>query len=163
MSKDIKKTPSVSLHKGNINSLRSPLCIHFPLGLRQICRRRRAPTKPIIDTKMKGGEYMELLPQDLKKQIPALYSQENTKDPIIYCKFFDPTGSWTWYVTEGEEQENGDFLFFGLVVGFESELGYFSLQELKDAKRGMTGIQVSPIERDLQFVSCKLSEVKEQG
>jgi hypothetical protein len=115
-----------------------------------------------MNTKTKGGDYMELLPQELKKQIPALYSQEHTKDPTVYCKFFDPTGSWTWYATEGEEREDGDFLFFGLVVGFEAELGYFSLQELKDAKRGMTGIQAAPIERDLQFVSCKLSEAKVQ-
>ena len=30
-----------------------------------------------------------------------------------------------------------DYLFFGLVVGFETELGYFSLNELKTAKEGL--------------------------
>jgi hypothetical protein len=30
--------------------------------------------------------------------------------------------SWTWYSTEFD----GEDLFFGLVVGFETELGYFN-------------------------------------
>ena len=108
-----------------------------------------------------GDQYMKLLTEELKKQIPALYSQEHVKDPMVHVKFFDPTGSWTWYATEGEEAENGDFLFFGYVIGFEAELGYFTLSQLQTAKRGMTGIRALPIERDLYFKPCKLSEVKE--
>ena len=55
-------------------------------------------------------------------------------------KFFTPDSSWTWYATEGSAvDENGvilqegkdkleaDFLFFGLVIGFEEELGYLFL------------------------------------
>jgi hypothetical protein len=46
----------------------------------------------------------------LKKQIPALYSQENAKDPPVVCKFFDPVGSWTWYAIEGSPvDEDGYF------------------------------------------------------
>src|SRR5688500_14207978 len=59
---------------------------------------------------------MELLTEELKKQIPAIYSREKKKDPTVICKFFDPTSSWRWYVLEGEEvesEEGGDFLFFG--------------------------------------------------
>ena len=77
-------------------------------------------------------------------------SQEK-KEPTevkIVVKFFEPTGSWTWYVTEGEKQEDGDWLFFGLVDGFEKELGYFSLNELIGAKEGVRGLQSLPIERD---------------
>ena len=105
---------------------------------------------------------MKLLTEELKKKIPALYSQEHEKDPMVICKFFDPTGSWTWYATEGEETENGDFLFFGYVIGFEAELGYFTLSQLQTAKRGLTGLQALPIERDLYFTPCRLSEVKER-
>lgn len=104
---------------------------------------------------------MQLLTEELRKKLPALYSQENETDPMVYSKFFDPVGSWTWYATEGEEQD-GDFLFFGLVIGFESELGYFTLNELKTAKENASGIQAMPIERDLYFTPCRLSEVKEQ-
>lgn len=105
---------------------------------------------------------MELLPQEIKNKLPALYSQEKESDPIVHVKYFDPTGSWTWYATEGEEMEDGDFLFFGLVVGFESEIGYFTLNQLKTAKERCTGLQRLPIERDLYFKPCRLSEVKEK-
>lgn len=105
---------------------------------------------------------MQLLTEEIKSVLPALYAQENEKDPIVVCKFFDPTGSWTWYGIEGEETDNSDFLFFGYVIGFEAELGYFTLSQLVSAKRGVKGIRALPIERDLYFKPCKLSKVKEQ-
>lgn len=103
---------------------------------------------------------MKLLTEELKRQIPALYSQEHETDPMVICKFFDPTGSWTWYVIEGREEEDGDYLFFGLIIGFEEELGYFTLKQLEIAKEGLRGIQALPIERDLYFTPCRVSEVK---
>jgi hypothetical protein len=111
---------------------------------------------------MKGGELMKLLTEELISNMPVLYSQENEKDPMIICKFFDPVGSWTWYALEGEETDNGDYLFFGYIIGFEAELGYFTLSQLTTAKKGATGIRALPIERDLYFTPCKLSEVKKQ-
>src|SRR5512147_1731293 len=90
--------------------------------------RLRNDNKTRPKTKKKGGENMQLLTQEIKQKLPALYSQENENDPLVVCKFFDPTGSWTWYAYEGSPvDENGyfdtdkpkvDFLFFGLVVGF---------------------------------------------
>lgn len=103
---------------------------------------------------------MKLLTEELKRQIPALYSQEHETDPIVICKFFDPTGSWTWYVIEGREEEDEDYLFFGYVVGFDAELGYFTLKQLETSKEGLMGIQALPIERDLYFTPCRVSEVK---
>ncbi len=123
------------------------------------------PTKTIMNIKKRGGEKMKLLTKELRKQIPALYSQENVKDPMVICKFFDPAGSWTWYAIEGQEEEcdhGRDFLFFGFVVGFDAELGYFTLSQLRTAKRGLTGLRALPIERDLYFKSCRLSEVREK-
>ncbi len=102
---------------------------------------------------------MQLLPNYIKKQIPPLYSQENNPDPKVVCKFFDPTGSWTWYVIEGQQQEN-DYLFFGYVIGHEAELGYFTLSQLIDAKRKAEGFAALPIERDLYFTPQRLSSVK---
>ncbi len=96
---------------------------------------------------------MELLTKDLKARLPKLGSQEG-KDPSnvkVIVKFFDPTGSWTWYAIEGEQREDGDWEFFGLVRGFEAELGYFTLNELRHAKDGLKGLQALPIERDLHF------------
>ena len=101
-----------------------------------------------------------------------LYSQEHEPDPLVVCKFFDPVGSWTWYATEGSpvdedgyydtDKEKVDYLFFGLVVGFEKELGYFSLTELQTLKEGLRGIRALPIERDVYFTPTRLSEVRRQ-
>ncbi len=123
-------------------------------------RRARAQLQTIMKTK--GGEHMKLLTEEIKSILPALYSQEKVSDPFVYVKYFDPVGSWTWYATEGEEADNEDFLFFGFVVGFDAELGYFTLSQLESAKSLCEGIQALPIERDLYFTPCRLSEVKAQ-
>lgn len=102
---------------------------------------------------------MKLLTKEIINKLPKRYSQENEKNPMIICKFFDPTGSWSWYAIEGE-QEGDDFIFFGLVEGFESELGYFSLHELETCKQGLTGMRALPIERDIHFKPCRLSEIR---
>jgi hypothetical protein len=99
---------------------------------------------------------VELLTPQLKKVLPALYAQENSRDPIAYLKFLTPDSNWTWYVTEGSEQD-GDFVFFGYVCGFANELGYFCLSEL-GAVRGPGGL---PIERDLYFEPTPLSHLRD--
>jgi len=99
---------------------------------------------------------MELLPAALRAALPPLYSQEHNPDPTIQIKFFTPDSNWTWYVTEGQE-EDGDFLFFGFVVGFEKEWGYFMLSELESAS-GPLGL---PIERDLHFEPAPMSTIRE--
>jgi Protein of unknown function (DUF2958) len=99
---------------------------------------------------------MQLLTDELRQKLPPLYAQSEVKDPTVYVKFFTPDSNWTWYATEGEQQD-GDFIFFGFVVGQEREWGYFSLAELS-AARGPMGL---PIERDLYFTSKQFSEIKE--
>ena len=97
---------------------------------------------------------MELLTDELRASMPPLYSQEAEADPIVYAKFFLPGTGWTWYITEGEGQD-GDFLFFGFVVGLESEFGYFLLSELEEA-RSPLGLSV---ERDLYFRQGRFTDV----
>ncbi len=92
---------------------------------------------------------MQLLTKELRGKIPPLYSQDKNPDPLIICKFFTPDSSWTWYVIEFDGKDT----FFGLVDWFEKELGYFSLSELESI-RGKLGL---PVERDLYFKPCKLS------
>ena len=46
------------------------------------------------------SEY-EFFSDDLKAQIPKLYSQEGNKDPTVYMKLFTPWSNWTWFITEG--------------------------------------------------------------
>ena len=99
---------------------------------------------------------MELLTAELRKRLPPLYAQEKNKDPVVHIKFFTPDSNWTWYVTEGSEQE-GDFIFFGYVFGLEKEWGYFSLSDLA-AARGPHGLA---IERDLYFKPAPFREVEQ--
>ncbi len=80
---------------------------------------------------------------------------------IAHVKFFSPAGSWTWYAAEGQpifdiEENEIDFMFFGLVYGHEREFGYFTLSDLKSVK-GPFGLG---IERDLQFKSRPLKDCK---
>lgn len=103
---------------------------------------------------------MKLLTQENIKKLPALYTQENESDPKAVIKFFDPTGSWEWYVIEGEKQQDGDYLFFGLVKGFETELGYFTLSDLNTCKHGLTGLKALPIERDMHFDPTPISALR---
>lgn len=118
---------------------------------------------------------MKLLTAEIIKRLEKtpLYSHESTpadETPII-VKFFQPWGRWTWYATEGRrvkrfpngtyddkapENECNDWLFFGLVDGFEKEMGYFLLSELEGIK-GPFGLK---IERDMHYEGHKLSDVK---
>lgn len=95
---------------------------------------------------------MELLPNELRKQIPAIYSQENIEDPIVWVKLFTPDSSWTWYVLEFDGEDS----LFGWVEGHDAELGYFSLSELESVK----GPYALPVERDIWFKPVPLSQVK---
>ncbi|MFL5591835.1 MAG: DUF2958 domain-containing protein [Ktedonobacteraceae bacterium] len=96
---------------------------------------------------------MQLLTQDLRQQLPPLYSQEYEADPMVICKFFCPWNYWTWYALEFD----GEDRFFGWVVGDEQELGYFLLSDLEKT----IGKFNLKIERDLHFIPTPLSVVKQ--
>ena len=102
---------------------------------------------------------MKLLTKEIQSKLPAIGSQSEVKDPVAVAKFFDPVGSWSWFVVEGEQQEDGDWLFYGLVHGFEKEFGYFTLSELQSCKQGLTGLRALPIERDLHFKPTVVSKL----
>jgi hypothetical protein len=99
---------------------------------------------------------MKLLTKEIEDKFKSIGSQENLDDPVIVAKFFDPTGSWTWYATEYNPEEK---IFFGLVHGHEKEWGYFSLEELESFK-GLLGLG---IERDCHFGYKNVSAVGGSG
>lgn len=99
---------------------------------------------------------MDLLPEGLRRALPPLYSQESSSTPIVHLKFFTPDAGWTWFVTEGSQQEDGDWLLFGYVIGQEEEWGYFLLSEIASIR----GPLRLPVERDLWFRPGPIDEVR---
>jgi Protein of unknown function (DUF2958) len=89
---------------------------------------------------------MEHLPDAVRAQIPALHAQDDSPDPIAHLKYTSTQTGWTWYVTEF----NGEDIFFGLVQGFEEELGYFSLSEL----------MLNDVQRDANFQPTPISQLR---
>ena len=96
-----------------------------------------------------------LIPKEIQDTLPDLYSSTDTSDPLCKVKLFTPDANWTWYVIE-LSQEDGSTCY-GYVQGLESELGYFSLEEIENV-RGALNL---PVERDLSFEPTLLSKVME--
>ena len=95
---------------------------------------------------------MKLITKEALRRLPPLGSQEEKGlEAMAVVKFFTPDASWTWWASEFD----GEDLFFGLVHGFEKELGYFRLSELKQV-RGALGL---PVERDRYFRPKTLGEL----
>lgn len=122
---------------------------------------------------------MKLLTKEVIELLKGygLYSTENVpvEAKLVRVKFFDPTGRFTFYVTEANallsdgsevpfEKLNGnqpmDVTLFGFCIsplGEDcDEWGYQSLNELQEL-RGRFGLG---IERDLHFKPCAFSEVR---
>ena len=94
---------------------------------------------------------MQLLTKELERKIPKLYQTERVEllDKVAYAKFFHPVSNWTWYVIEYDGMDT----CFGLVVGHETEFGYFSLEELSQVGFGL------PIERDRHFKPTQIQDL----
>ena len=91
---------------------------------------------------------MKLITKEIGREAQAAFKTYSTKgfeEQNVIAKFFDPAGSWTWYLLNQDPQDT-DYLW-GIVDGFEVEIGSFSLSELQTARNHL-GIG---IERDLYF------------
>ena len=90
----------------------------------------------------------KLMTKELTDTIPPLYANDGADDPdavVARVKLFSPYNGWRWYVTEWEAETG---LCFGLVEGYETELGYFDLTELAEVT--VFG-GVPAVERDLNW------------
>jgi hypothetical protein len=97
---------------------------------------------------------MKLLTAEIRRLLPALDEDAGGGDAVAIVKYFTPDSSWSWHAVCGGQQGD-DFIFFGLVDGYEKELGYFSLAELESA-RGPLGLR---IERDLYWRPRPLRQI----
>ena len=95
-----------------------------------------------------------LIPKEQLKSIPELYASTILKDPICRFKIFLPNSNWTWYIIEIDKSDYNTC--YGLVDGFEQELGYFSLSELESISDSY-GLKA---ELDSSFKATKLSKIR---
>ena len=105
-----------------------------------------------------GKRGHQLMTQKLAETIPALGANENARDydeVLAPAKLFSPHSNWTWYITEMDPQTGQ---CFGLVDGFEKEIGYFDLTEL--AETTVLG-GVPSVELDLYWQPMTLGEIKD--
>jgi len=146
----VRSFPYVAVWSGDIKVLKGNLEI-----IRKVSKEMIEGIEHVADMSevVKLFAPIKLLTKEIRGKLPSMYSQEDVEDPMVWVKFFTPDSNWTWYGIEFD----GDDIFYGFVVGFEQELGYFSLKELSEA-RGPLGL---PIERDKWFKPMLLSEVKE--
>ncbi len=119
---------------------------------------------------------MELFPPEIRRLIPGFRRDDDSPGgrALAIIKYFTPDSHWTWHATEAcaivkhadesTTEEPADYtgdgdivdhMFFGLVQGFEKELGYFCLSELRQS-RGALGL---PIERDLHWRPASLDTI----
>lgn len=95
----------------------------------------------------------QLLHEHGLEQVELYANEQKGLDAIAPVKLFTPDANWTWYASEYDAKDT----LFGLVSGFEVEMGYFSLTE-PEGVRGALGL---PIERDLHYKPTTLRELQQ--
>ena len=91
--------------------------------------------------------------EELNK-IPVLYKTEKIPLPEkdVYFHFF--CGNSDWWILEYDAKNR---LFFGIAKIFEYELGYISLDEMKEAR----AFGLLEVERDTDFEVKKVKDIEE--
>lgn len=84
---------------------------------------------------------------------PATVRARRCRGSYCVCTLFSCLNGWDWYIAE-LDRESGEA--FGLVKGFETEWGYFSIPEMENLNRSK-GFEV--IERDEHFAPAPMGRV----
>ena len=99
----------------------------------------------------------QMLPDSIKEQFKAIgtTAETPTEEIMVICKWFNPSGSGTWYLYEMEEDEEIFWCYANLGDPRFAECGTVSFTELAEFE-GMFGLH---IERDIHFKPMKLKEI----
>lgn len=99
---------------------------------------------------------MKLMTKEIERKAQKQFSLGSDMSQLVVAKFFDPCGSWTWYLMN--QDPNDSNYLWGIVKGTYVEAGSFSLSELSNHK-GKLGVG---IERDLYFDPKPAKEIWER-
>ena len=100
-----------------------------------------------------------LMTKEVGDTIPVIYANKNVEsydEVLAPVKLFSPYTGWRWFITEWDAETG---TCFGLVQGFEEELGYFDLTELSEVT--VFG-GVPAVERDLYWQPKTIGEIRRQ-
>jgi len=98
-----------------------------------------------------------LITKEIGEKIPPMYANDSTEKPDeveAVVRLFSIITDWTWYIPEWAPNSG---VCFGLVDGFEAELGYFDPTELSEVVVADT---VPAVERDLCWEPKTLGEIR---
>lgn len=96
---------------------------------------------------------MQLITKEIAKKLQSQFPKGSDMDQDVIVKFFDNYGDWRWYGMN-QDPNDPDYLW-GIVKGFEIEIGSFSISELESLKSFGT----NRIERDKFFKSMPAKEL----
>lgn len=94
-----------------------------------------------------------LMTKGISKKAQAQYPLGSDFKQKVVAKFFTPDSNWTWYVMN-QDPNDPDYLW-GIVDGFEVEMGSFSLSEIES----ITGPLGLLVERDKFWIPVTAQEV----
>ena len=95
---------------------------------------------------------MKLLTKEITEKATKQYDEGSDMDQMVIAKFFDPMGSWRWYLMNLDK--DGDYAW-GIVDGHAVEMGSFSMKELESIQLPLG----MGIERDMYFEPVPASEL----
>ena len=93
--------------------------------------------------------------KEIKDKAQKQFDDGSDMEQMVVAKFFDAMGDWKWFLMN---KKKDDSYCWGIVKGFEVEMGSFSIDELESIKLPF-GLG---IERDTLFEPMKASEVWKQ-
>ena len=105
---------------------------------------------------------MKMLTKEIERQLekhPLGSTDGQGMDAKVIVKYFNPYGSGTWLITEGEKQENGDWLLYGYCHILEWEWGYVMLSEIENTRVTVFGGCKMPLERDMYSTMKTVGEM----
>lgn len=95
----------------------------------------------------------ELMTREIAEELPRLYEQDCAEVPTVYVRYFSCVNRWDWWLLEFDGTDEA----FGLVEGYDDELGYFSIKEMEELNRQMG---FAAVERDEHIEPKPLSAVR---
>ena len=101
---------------------------------------------------------MKLLTKQIEAElIKAPHDQPSAQTPVV-VKFFTPDAAASWFITEGEKLDNGDWLLFGFADLGDREMAELGSVLLSQIESVRGGLGLKP-ERDMYYPDTTLADV----